>query len=109
MNSSVMSFCRGAALSLCALALSVPAFATEVTNEGNGGTIQLASTETYHSVEPPDDADQWYVGSIPSMLAGKLGIKARIFAVGIQSGQALFLPMLALPCHENPRRPTPMP
>jgi lipoprotein-anchoring transpeptidase ErfK/SrfK len=65
MSFSVMSFYRGAALGLCALALSVPAFATEVTSEGNGATIRLASTETYHSVEPPDDADQWYVGSIP--------------------------------------------
>jgi lipoprotein-anchoring transpeptidase ErfK/SrfK len=36
-----------------------------VTSEGIGARIQLASTETYHSVEPPDDADQWYVGSIP--------------------------------------------
>jgi len=60
-----MSLYRGAALGLCALAVSLPAFATEVTSEGSGATIQLASTETYHSVEPPDDADQWYVGSIP--------------------------------------------
>jgi lipoprotein-anchoring transpeptidase ErfK/SrfK len=65
MSFSVISFCRGAALGLCALTLSVPAFATDVTSEGNGARIQLASTETYHSVEPPDDADQWYVGSIP--------------------------------------------
>ncbi|MFM8608509.1 MAG: L,D-transpeptidase [Hyphomicrobiales bacterium] len=65
MSFSVISFCRGAALGLCALALSVPAFATDVTSENNGARIQLASTEAYHSVEPPDDADQWYVGSIP--------------------------------------------
>ena len=65
MTSSVGSLCRGAALGFCALIMSLPAFATEVTNDGNGQAAKLASTETYHSIEPPDDADQWYVGSIP--------------------------------------------
>ena len=57
--------CRGVAIVVCALSVSIPAWATDVTSESKSHAVQLASTETYHSVEPPDDADQWYVGSIP--------------------------------------------
>ena len=59
------SFGLGAALVLGVIAFNVSAHATEAGADPKIHRAAAASAENFQPIEPPEDADRWYIGSIP--------------------------------------------
>lgn len=59
------SFGLGAALLLGAMVFCASAHASETGTDAKIHRVAAASAENFQPMDPPEDADQWYIGSLP--------------------------------------------